>query len=494
MKYKIIGICVFVACIISAFCVTLYFAQDDEQKVRYHEHLERSAYTSCNDHGDDVFCTHLPILEIDTNGQIIPGRDLAGLNSPLTILEKTPDGKDEIIARVKTIAQPDQNHHLGDEYDLESDAIVHVRGRSSRNFDKLGYAVDFIDEKGEDSALPFLGMDPHKEWALHGPFLDKSLIRNYMWYNIGGEIMEYAPNCRFCEVFINGEYKGLYLAVEKITAGENGARLTLKKNSKDNSFSGYILKYDGESDVPIKNLNTFTTYTQFLENSVSVVYPKGKNITPELAEEITREFSKFEKALYSYDYDDEKLGYKAYIDMASFVDFFIINEFTSNYDAGNRSTYFYMDLNGRYKTCIWDFDACCGNYIKQTDEDYYNLVTRPWFARLILDEDFNEAVIERYWELRKNYLSEDYLIEYIDETISYLGKAVDRNWQVWGYTMAEDYKLLSPSERNLHSFDEAVAQLKNYISDRLVWMDKNIDSLRRYSAESAVKNNNENAK
>ena len=43
-------------------------------------------------------------------------------------------------------------------------------------------------------------MDPHHEWVLHGPFLDKTLIRNYMWYNIAGEIMDYAPNVRFCEV------------------------------------------------------------------------------------------------------------------------------------------------------------------------------------------------------------------------------------------------------------------------------------------------------
>ena len=62
-------------------------------------------------------------------------------------------------------------------------------------------------------------MDAHYEWALHGPYLDKSLIRNYMWYNIAGEIMDYAPNVRFCEVVLNGEYKGLYVMTETITNG-----------------------------------------------------------------------------------------------------------------------------------------------------------------------------------------------------------------------------------------------------------------------------------
>ena len=64
-----------------------------------------------------------------------------------------------------------------------------------------------------------MGMDAHYEWAMHGPYLDKSLIRNYMWYNIAGEIMDYAPNVRFCEVIINGEYKGLYVMTGTITNG-----------------------------------------------------------------------------------------------------------------------------------------------------------------------------------------------------------------------------------------------------------------------------------
>ena len=78
-------------------------------------------------------------------------------------------------------------------------------------------------------------MDAHHEWALHGPFLDKTLVRNYMWYNISGEIMEYSPNVRFFELVLNGEYRGLYLATEMITAGKEGARLNLQVNKKDNT-------------------------------------------------------------------------------------------------------------------------------------------------------------------------------------------------------------------------------------------------------------------
>jgi len=52
--------------------------------------------------------------------------------------------------------------------------------------------------------------------VLHGPFLDKTLMRNYMWYNLSGQIMEWAPDVRFCEVFLNGGYQGVYVMEEQI--------------------------------------------------------------------------------------------------------------------------------------------------------------------------------------------------------------------------------------------------------------------------------------
>ncbi len=155
----------------------------------------------------------------------------------------------------------------------------------------MGYSIDLIANDGTDNHKEFMGMDAHSEWALHGPFLDKSLIRTYMWYNIAGEIMEYSPNVRFCELMINGEYMGVYVAIEKITAGEDGVRLNLTKNAKDKEFFGYMIKLDSPSETPYKNINNFSTYTGMAEKTISVVYPKGKNLTPEFADEIARDFS-----------------------------------------------------------------------------------------------------------------------------------------------------------------------------------------------------------
>lgn len=79
-----------------------------------------------------------------------------------------------------------------------------------------------------------MGMEKDSTWVLHGPYLDKTLMRNYMWYNLSGKIMEWAPDAKFCEVFLNGVYQGLYVIVVQISVGEGRIELT---------------EYDGKSDT-----------------------------------------------------------------------------------------------------------------------------------------------------------------------------------------------------------------------------------------------------
>lgn len=187
MKYKSAGI---VACIvmllISAMNLPNLFGDDTG---RYHQHLEAEEKASCS-HNSDVFCTHLPILSINTDGKEIPGKAIKNGNETVgyTIAD---DGSDRIKAQIDVFDSDTNNNHLTDIPTIESDMTIHVRGNSSRTFDKLGYRINLLDKNEENNPQALLGMDAHHEWALHGPFLDKTLMRNYMWYNIGGEIMGY---------------------------------------------------------------------------------------------------------------------------------------------------------------------------------------------------------------------------------------------------------------------------------------------------------------
>lgn len=490
MKYKIIGISAVALVLITVLCIS--FIMPEDNGTRYIEHIMAEEKEVCKTHTNDSICTHLPIVSINTNGMEIPGKPLYDEEYNAIDYTIAADGTTTIRASLDVIDNKQEYNHLSDNAKSMGEVMIRVRGHSSRKFEKPNYFIRFVNADGTNNSQEFLGMDAHHEWALHGPFLDKTLMRNYMCYNISGEIMEYSPNVRFCELIINGEYRGLYLAIEMITAGKEGARLNLEVNKKDNTFSGYALRLDWGDTTEDKKLYPFTNYTTRAKTQHELVYPGTQNMTPELKEAIKDEFSLFEKALYSYDYNNEKYGYKNYIDIDSFVDYFLINEFTCNYDAGALSTYIYKDTGGKYKMCVWDFNSALDAYQERAmPTNEFMLNSGLWYQMLFMDSDFTDRVITRYAELRKTVFSEEYLFGFIDDTIEYLGAAVDRNYERWGYTFNQEYDLMHPTERNPRNYDEAISQMKDFITKRIDFMDENIESVKQYSAESRTKKYNE---
>lgn len=490
MKYKL-----FLA-LLCLLAVTLSLAVPAAGKggqPRYHQHIEAPEKVEDRP-GSGEFSTHLPLIKIETGGVEIPGKT-AYREDGTRYYTTAADGSETINAHLDLIDHESTYNHDGDEPTMSSEMNIHIRGNSSRSFDKPGYSIDLVNEAGENNPLPLLGMDAHHEWALHGPYLDKTLMRNYMWYNIGGEIMNYAPNVRFCEVLLNGEYQGVYVLIEKVSAGKDGARLNLTVDAKKNSFNGYLLQLNGHREPASGNFtDQFTFYAKRSHYQMDIEFPGRYSLTPEMKDAISKDFSDFEKSLYSYDYDNEKYGYQSYIDVDSFVDYFLINEFTCNCDAGWLSTFIYKDVSQRFRICLWDMNSACDNYAhSQTQPMVFQMQNCLWYVMLFRDEDFVDALIDRYWELRETYLNLDYLNKYIDDTVAYLGPAIQRNYEKWGDTFQEAEDLLTPTERNPRNYEQAIQQMKDFLAQRAQWMDDNIDTLRQYSAESKVKKFNENA-
>lgn len=451
---------------------------------RYHQHLEERVPPPCTEHGSDVFCSHLPLIFIETGGEAIPGAPIATVGTE-ELFTTTASGETALSVSFRVVDQPGVNHHLDDDATLVSQADIRIRGNSSRYFDKKSYLLRPTDEEGLERKVSMLGMEEFDEWVLYGPYLDKSMIRNYMWYNIAGEIMDYAPNVRFCEVFLDGAYQGLYVLTESISSGKD-TRLGLTRPSNNTAQVSYVLRLDRGSSNPVKNIETFSQYTLRNLQDIDIVYPGAKQLTPERIAFIQQDFSAFEKSLYSFDYNSPTEGYEKWLDTQSFVDYFILNEFTCNYDAGWLSTYVYKDLRGKLKACIWDFNAACDNYAQLTTAPQrFELQQNVWYFMLVKDQAFNRAIINRYHELRRTYLSDDYLNQYMDALIQWLGPAIDRNFQVWGYTLEMD--MIFPSERNPRSQQEATDQMRSFIQTRGAWMDENIEILLQYGHPSKVK-------
>ncbi|MGI5959143.1 MAG: CotH kinase family protein [Massiliimalia sp.] len=486
MKYRLAGIIALVVVLSVAIASSFFHRESDEN--RFHQHLSaRQPDAGCSCAGTEL-CTHLPLVIIETNGEEIPGVPIENKKGEEIGYTTTEEGESMLSAKISIMSRDDRNHHPSDQPDLQSDILIRIRGNSSRYFEKKGYLVRFINEEGSYRKEEMMGMSAHYEWALHGPYMDKTMIRNYMWYNISAEFMGYTPNVRFCEVIIDGEYQGLYVMTETITNGDD-CRLNISEPIQGTEKTGYLLRVDMGSIHPLKNPLTFSQYTYRMKNKLDIQYPRAGDLTPYLTESIAQDFSDFEKNLYSYDYDTDDHGYYYDINVQSFVDYFIINEFTVNYDVGALSTYIYRDIGGKFNMVIWDFNSACDNYIdSMTDPQRFELPAICWYFMLMKDEYFTNQIIDRYRELRESYLSEEYLNQYIDDTIAYLGDAVERNFSVWGKTFQMD--LIHPSERNPRTYDQAVAQLKNFISERGQWMDENIEVLKQYSHESRNKKYN----
>lgn len=488
MKSKLIYI--LTICFIFIACLTLYKFDFEVEISRIHQHKENE-WEDNEESSEDVFQSHLPIVKIDTNGQKIPGTRIL-TEDGVKISETAENGENRITAYFSITDGQSGNNQLNDQESVKSKSLIRYRGNSSRHFDKKSYSINLINEDGSENKQELAGMAKHDEWVLNGPFLDRSLLRNYLCFNISGEIMEYSPNVRYCELFVDGKYQGLYLLMEPISRGEG--RLNISKPEKNSDITSFIVRWDrvGKGEFELDNY-TYYTYKSDV-SALDVVYPGSTLMTQERHEYINEQISKVEKTLYSYDLWDDDKGYKQYLDINAFAEYFVINEFFRNVDAGRFSTFYYKDVRGKIKPVVWDFNNSADNHIEYVwDESGFSMQNAPWFSQLLKDKEFVDLVVEKYKQLRKNVLSEEYLINYIDETNTWLGDSIKRNDEVWGYVYDlnnyNETNFLTPVERNVTSHEEAVEQLKEFIIKRGNWLDDNIESLYQYSAES--KNANE---
>lgn len=489
---------VVVICIIMLICISAisnFLFSPQEVIVRYEQHLEapRTQDSGSVENGDLV--SHLPLISISTNGQKIPGRPICNETGEVIDLETGDNGEEEIKVEINIYDNKEAQNSIKNEEDIKSHALFKVRGNTSRHFDKNSYKISFVDDQELPIQYEVMGMAQGDEWALYGPFLDKTLIRNYMWLNISAKIMGYAPNVRFCECYIDGEYQGLYLMMETIE--KSSERVNIATYDKDSRVIPYMVKMDKFDEDEIGSLPTFTYYTSHLdyEAGFTILYPGTADLTENVKSYIEKDISEFEKVLYSYDFNDPQKGYSQYIDVNSWVDYYIIQEFLANNDMCSRSTYLYKDKGGKLSMGpVWDFNNVCDNYMsgKYYIEGFYFAQNRLWYEMLLKDEQFVRQVQERYKELRKTYLKEDYINQYIDETIAYLGDAIQRNFEVWGYSFERENQTsitqyLTPIERNPKSYKEAIEQYKQFITQRGEWLDNNIESLEQYCHSSRNK-------
>lgn len=431
-----------------------------------------------------------------------------GYDLPIIIIDTLGNRINEVElqkAKLYIIDNEDQLNYLDDEPTFLNDIGIKIRGKSTKAYPKKQYKVELWNEDGNDVKHSLLGLTKESDWVLDGPFKDKSLMRNQLAFSIARKMMVYAPETKYCEIFVvddgstiieDKHFRGLYLLKENIKKSEN--RVNLFPSYKGLAETSFLASKDvpREHDITV---NTYGKDTIMYPKKIELKYPK-KILSDEQFKYITRTISEFERVLYSDNYNSDGEGYEEYIIVESFIDYYIINEFFRNRDAGIYSTYFSKDYGEKIRLGpVWDFNESMGNDLDGGDYfDYtgFHISENFWFKRLMTDKEFVSQVISRYHLLRKTFLSDDYLLEEIDELKIELRNTSTRNFKRWPFELCSQTEifdqtwigLLGTDKRAIdytRMLDKIILELKkydDYESDPVVLLDKTISELKKYDA------------
>lgn len=405
---------------------------------------------------EEGFHSNLPIVILSLDGELTQYKSFKDSQE---VVDESVEPYTE--ATIRIINSGEKQTYLTDEPVYKSYLKIKKRGHSSFSYDKSQFLMKMLTADGEENKSEILGMGKGDSWILNGSMADKSMLRNYLPYRIASEIGggTMAPDSRYCEVLIEQdgkfEYQGVYLLMETVSRGKN--RVNIDSFKKKKSYTSYIIRRDRFTNFDVM-LNTYGRMNGFSEEWIGVKYPSEAKLTEEAKQFIEQDFSTIEKVIYSQEDAVFKM-YDRYIDMDSFVDYFLINEFFGNYDAGEHSTYMYKNSGERLSIGpVWDFDQAMNNYF-QDEMDPYTLAfqTKPLFERLTKDRRFIDRLKERYSVLRKGVLSEDHVFKVVDESVDYLASAREREWYRW----EADYK--DGSFANPHNY-----YLQDYERDNVI--------------------------
>ena len=404
---------------------------------------------------DEEFHSNLPIVILSFEGDMTQYKMFK--NSQEVVFEDVEPYVDGTI-RVLDNDDPEKENYVTDEPVYTSIMKAKKRGHTSFSYDKPQYLMKMYQEDGLENKTEILGMGGGDSWILNGSMADKSMMRNYLPYRIASEIggSALAPDSRYCEVLLETEvgleYRGVYLLQETIARGEN--RVNIDKNKDGEAYTSYIVRRDRFTNFDVM-LDTYGRLNELDPEWIGVKYPSEAKLTEETKAFIEEDFSKIEKIIYS-DKESVFKAYDRYIDIDSFVDYFLVNEFFGNYDAGNHSTYMYKNSGGKlYIGPVWDFDQAMNNYYAdEMETETLAFQVKPFFRELTNDSRFIDALKTRYSELRDGPLAYEHIVDVIEETKAYLTSAREREWYRW----ADDY--LDGSFQNIHNY-----YLKDYIVD-----------------------------
>ena len=342
-------------------------------------------------------------------------------------------------------------------YNVENLALE-IKGRGNYSWSSLrdikpSYRVRLAQKND------LLGMGEERDWVLLTTYNDMTMLRNYTTWRLG-QVFDNVPHSaksRFVTLYINDEYRGVYLLCERIEASRLGLEDELPEVNRD-----YLLELDARaSGEGVEGLDWF-----YVSGGQQPFVIKSQVNSKKDTQYIQAAVTKLNEAMLSG--DKNRIG--AIMDISSLVDFYIIEEFGKDRDVGFASVYLYKKASGKfYFTSPWDFDLAWGNDSAYPTPE--GLVStggsgNQWLRKLSEQEWFKLLVRVRMSELNERVQALAWELESTAKSLTEAAKTDEAHFGTIGNRLMEEpYEVYS-----LQSYEEHVQYFLNWYNTRWKWL------------------------
>ena len=345
----------------------------------------------------------------------------------------------------------------GRNYDSVDQMDMKIRGRGNSTWalhPKKPYQMKL------ESKRDLFGMLEDKKWLFLAEYSDKTLLRNHLAFELGRRTsLRWTPSGHFAEVFVNGEHDGFYHISEKVEDGSNRV---------DIGDTGFLLEIDQPSRLDPDDVS-FRTDTYL----INIKEPGLAYSDPEF-NQVRTHINQFESILFGDNFADPVAGYRAYADVDSFIDWFLVNEIAKNVDAQWYSSIFFHWIPGEKIRMgpIWDFDLGFGNvdYADATFPEGWWVRWNSWIARMLEDPYFAARVKERYALMDSQRPEIKEAIYAWAEQLNLSQAENDSIWQTLG-------NYVWPNPVIYDTYQEEVEHLVTWLDTRMDWLAESVETL-----------------
>jgi len=406
---------------------------------------------------------------------------------------------------------------------------IKIRGQTSADFPKKGYGIELkarsctnvADTACHDTSLKVLGMPKNADWVFHGPYVDKTLIRNALAYWLYQRTGRYSSRFKFFELYLNGQYKGVYLLLEKIKRAKARVHIAKLKDediSGDDVTGGYVLSIDKVDNNSTQGLDK-EGFKSKDGSPVVMRSPKKENTNKAQQDYIKNFFNSIEQKCDNGDITSN--GCLDILDIEAAVDYIIHEDVTNNTDAYICSFYMFKDKDSKggklQLGAPWDFNLAFGAYQRVGGEkaDGWRVpqsaksgagewFVAKWIQNLWSNNTFQQKYKERWAELRSGVWHTKNIDKFIDSLKTVLKNAANRNferwpnlgqssgtcdadpmesgnnnggnnggmWGGWGGGMGGFCMGMKMNYYNEPTWDAEIEHLRKYVKQRFAWIDQ----------------------